>query len=201
LVGPLTITNSTVTDNRAVAPAGATFGGGLTTSTRVRLVYTTIADNAAGTGANVSADLTTPFRSGEIDALATVVANPQSGGADCFFPKGVSTLRFSWITDGSCSGAPDSTSIIGGGDPQLGPLADNGGPTATRSPATTSPLIDAIPVDACTGGGPAAIATDQRGVGRPQADGCDIGAVEVVATSPGVPPVPPAVVSAPAFTG
>jgi hypothetical protein len=56
-------------------------------------------------------------------------------------------------------------------------------------------------VDACTGSGAAAIATDQRGVTRPQGDGCDIGAVEVVATSPGVPQVPPAVVSAPAFTG
>jgi hypothetical protein len=69
-----------------------------------------------------------------------------------------------------------ATSAIVGVDPQLGPLRDNGGPTATRGLPSTSPAVDASPV-----GCPA---TDQRGVARPQdgnGDGrsiCDIGAYE-----------------------
>lgn len=65
-------------------------------------------------------------------------------------------------------------------DPQLGLLANNGGPTQTILPATTSPAIDA--------GIANGLATDQRGLPRtvkttftpaPGSDGTDIGAVEL----------------------
>jgi hypothetical protein len=59
-----------------------------------------------------------------------------------------------------------------GADPQLGPLAANGGPTQTHALAEGSPAIDAGAAGACP-------ATDQRGVGRPQRSGCDIGAYEL----------------------
>lgn len=55
--------------------------------------------------------------------------------------------------------------------PLLAPLADNGGPTLTHMPLPDSPAIDA---GNCASGP----ATDQRGVGRPQNETCDIGAVE-----------------------
>ncbi len=55
-------------------------------------------------------------------------------------------------------------------DPMLGPLADNGGATVTHAPLDGSPAIDA--------GGGDCHAFDQRGVGRPQGEQCDIGAVE-----------------------
>jgi hypothetical protein len=58
-------------------------------------------------------------------------------------------------------------------------------------PGTGSPLIDWIPVDACQADGASGISTDQRGVARPQAGGCDIGAVEVI----------PALPVEPSFTG
>jgi hypothetical protein len=58
----------------------------------------------------------------------------------------------------------------------LGPLADNGGPVPTRLPGAGSVLVDALPPAAC------AVATDARGVSRPQGAGCDIGAVEVAAS-------------------
>ncbi|HEY6555688.1 MAG TPA: choice-of-anchor Q domain-containing protein [Polyangiaceae bacterium] len=51
---------------------------------------------------------------------------------------------------------------------------DNGGPVRTRAPFAVSPLIDKIPAGACT------IATDARGIKRPQGSACDIGAVELV---------------------
>ena len=75
-------------------------------------------------------------------------------------------------------------------DPQLGPLEDNGGPTATMALATTSPAVDR--------GAAFGLATDQRGLPRPfdfssvpnssaaGADGSDIGAFELQ------PPAPPA---------
>lgn len=56
----------------------------------------------------------------------------------------------------------------------LGPLADNGGPTLTLLPQPGSAAIDANVSGGCNGG----VATDQRGDPRPYGSGCDIGAVE-----------------------
>jgi len=56
-------------------------------------------------------------------------------------------------------------------DPQLGPLQDNGGPTLTHALLGNSPAIDRGDPDNCP-------STDQRGVARPQGEGCDIGAYE-----------------------
>jgi len=63
----------------------------------------------------------------------------------------------------------------------LGPLADNGGPTMTHKPGDGglwegSVAIDVIPVDSCE------VAEDQRGQPRPAQRGtlmCDVGSVEV----------------------
>ena len=54
-------------------------------------------------------------------------------------------------------------------DPQLGPLAENGGTTETQALGATSPARDA---------GATAEATDQRGITRPQGPNDDIGAFE-----------------------
>jgi hypothetical protein len=56
-------------------------------------------------------------------------------------------------------------------DPQLGPLADNGGLTATHAIAITSPARNTANNATCQ-------PTDQRGVLRPQDINCDIGAFE-----------------------
>jgi CSLREA domain-containing protein len=93
---------------------------------------------------------------------ANCVAPESDGGHDISFP------------DATCAGANV--------DPQLLPLADNGGPTLTQALGPLSPAIDAVP--AVGAGCPA---TDQRGVSRPQGPACDIGAFEVAvsATSSG----------------
>jgi hypothetical protein len=80
-------------------------------------------------------------------------------------------------------------SNIFGVDPQLGPLDDNGGPTFTHLPATTSPVID-------KGNAPSGLVTDQRGEARTSDtdpananDGTDIGSVELPSgTGPPTPP-------------
>ena len=64
-----------------------------------------------------------------------------------------------------------------GVDPQLGPLADNGGPTDTIALMAGSPAIDA---------GAACPATDQRGLTRAQGTTCDAGAFESAFTAPPV---------------
>ena len=53
----------------------------------------------------------------------------------------------------------------------LGPLAGNGGPTATHALLDGSPAIDAADAALCP-------PTDQRGVVRPQGAACDVGAFE-----------------------
>jgi beta-glucanase (GH16 family) len=72
------------------------------------------------------------------------------------------------VQDGSCS--PVASDLVGV-NPLLGPLADNGGPTATHALLTDSPAVDGA-------GAESAPATDQRGVARPVGAGPDIGAFE-----------------------
>ena len=82
------------------------------------------------------------------------------------------TIRASLIAGGCPTGAicgPDVSSA----DPQLGPLAGNGGAWPTLAPGIDSPAIDAGADDVCA-------ETDQRDVSRPQGARCDIGAVEAI---------------------
>jgi hypothetical protein len=92
-----------------------------------------------------------------------------NGGGNCggVIADGGHNLSFG---DGSCA-AGFST-----GDPNLGPLGDNGGPSQTISLQPGSAAIDKIPAS-----GAGCPATDQRGVPRPAGAGCDIGAYEVAA--------------------
>ena len=87
---------------------------------------------------------------------------------------------------GNCSGSivdsGNNLTFSGGGcpatfatgDPNLGPLQDNGGPAQTISLAPGSAAIDKVPA---TGAG--CQTNDERGVHRPSGSACDIGAYEV----------------------
>jgi hypothetical protein len=65
---------------------------------------------------------------------------------------------------------------FGPGDPKLGPLQDNGGPTLTMALGRGSAAIDQIPTF-----GASCPLRDQRGVRRSGGRDCDIGAYEVAA--------------------
>jgi hypothetical protein len=85
---------------------------------------------------------------------------------------------------------PAGSNLIGV-DPQLGGLADNGGPTETQLPSINSPVVD-------KGSAPGDLTTDQRGDPRTvdtspanAHDGTDIGSVELATGPPGPPPPPP----------
>jgi CSLREA domain-containing protein len=75
-----------------------------------------------------------------------------------------------------CTVSGDQTGNVTGVDPLLGPLAQNGGPTATH--ALHGAAVNAGNPAAPGSGSPACEATDQRGVVRPFGSACDIGAYE-----------------------
>jgi predicted outer membrane repeat protein len=179
--GTASFTNSTVSNNSSSRDGGGVAAGD------VSLTYATVAGNNAPTGANIEI-----LSFDSIIAFGSVVALPDGGGANCDFqPAPVTTSHgYNWDDDGSCGFGAGPGDHPNGGDPLLGPLADNGGLTQTRLPQTGSPLIDAIPTASCQADGASGITTDQRGVGRPQGPGCDIGAVEVETAPSPSPAVP-----------
>ena len=180
----LSATNSTFSGNTA---GGS--GGGFTAN-EAALAYVTLAGNSAPDGANLFVDGAT----GDLASFGSVVALPQGGGANCSVDGVTTSNGYNYSDDDSCA-FTDGTDQQGAGDPVLGALAANGGPTETRLPGAGSPLIGAIPDTSCEDDGASGVTTDQRGVTRPQPVGCDIGAVEVevAAAAP--------VVLEPTFTG
>jgi hypothetical protein len=191
----VSLTNSTVSGNTATV-----VGGGVFARVGVTSVYSTIAGNNAPSGANIAIDSTDTLTS-----FGSVVALPAGGGGNCFFAQGPATVSngYNWDDDGSCAFGAGPGDHSNGGDPLLGPLTDNGGPTQTRLPQPGSGLIDAVPTTSCQADGASGITADQRRVARPQIGGCDIGAVEVEAPAPSpIPPVlAPPVQAVARFTG
>ena len=198
-VGDLTAINSTITGNSDTVD----IGGGASVFSTITLVYATVTDNTGTQGANLQLN----SESGQLTSFGSVVTDPH-GSTNCH-QNATTSQGYNYSDDASCgftnSAQGDRQSA---GDPLLGALGANGGPTATRLPSTGSPLIDAIPTASCQAGGAAGITTDQRGVTRPQLGGCDIGSVEVApAPAPtttavpttAAPATPVAVV--PSFTG
>jgi hypothetical protein len=209
-----TLTNSTITDNAGYA---------ILTGTNAVLVYSDIVRNGSIIGeASVSVaaiDVELPgglgtFTSpsvhvdaavipgqinagGTITSFASVLTLPQFGFVNCQSTGAKITNGYNFADDTSCgfTGTGDRQGV--GLDAQLGLLADNGGPTLTLLPATTSPLVDGVPAAACKADGAAGVTTDQRSLTRPGTGttACDIGSVELQFA------VPSPVVIIPAFTG
>jgi hypothetical protein len=187
----ITLTNDTITGNTAVN-GGGYYGAGCTSPTVASAFeFDTIsgntATNTAGAGNIQTID-------GSALTLAdSIVANGSaSGGAatNCLLTGGGSLTSGGYnLIDNTNCGSPAATDIIGK-NPQLGSLANNGGPTQTEEPAAASPAVGAIPSAACSGTG---VSTDQRGDPRGTgANGsCTIGSVEVEHGTPPAPPPPP----------
>jgi LPXTG-motif cell wall-anchored protein len=166
------IDSSTIADNSATAGIG---GIGLldgTATTSYLITHSTISGNTGAAGE--AGGLDAPNAPVTLDLDHTVVAG--NGANDTLFSDPATALTAAWSLvqnpDSLTSTAMNGTDLSGV-DPQLGPLADNGGPTQTMLPAASSPLIDAG--DPAITGAPA---TDQRGLPRIVRT-IDIGAVEV----------------------
>jgi hypothetical protein len=176
--GTLTVINSTISGNQATTSAGnggGLFNGGATAT----LVNTTINGNTAGSG-NGGGILND--NGATLNFTNTIVA--ASTGGDCVSLGTIGTNSHNLVQDGSCSPAVS-------GNPKLGPLMNNGGPTNTHALLATSPAIDAG--DDTVLGSPFFLTTDQRGDGFPRkvCTHVDIGAYEANAGTPPTINCPP----------
>lgn len=204
------IERSTVSANRTTSQLGGGIyldGGGVD---KLVVNSSTISGNTAAVGgaiASVGVDVDVNY-STIVNNAATVSA----GGIHMDNAAIDLRLNHSILAENTAPSSPDTNesfhlddSILGSGvglvltgerfvvgvDPELGPLADNGGPTLTHLPQAGSPAID--------GGNPLqiflGIFTDQRGRIRPSAP-VDIGSVEVAddVTSVWVPVTPARIV-------
>ena len=168
-LGNVTVTNSTLSGNTSIAWYG---GAIFHTDGVLELVDSTIASNTAPPGtAAIFVGTFTPANA-TLRLKRSIVADNIGGGCFAgFFGAGTVVLA----SDGNNVGSDASCNLNAAGDqpgtnPLLGPLAGNGGPTATHSLLPGSPAIDAA--------GLVCPAVDQRGVARPKGPACDVGAYE-----------------------
>jgi hypothetical protein len=145
------------------------------------VVACTIVKNAAGPGGEAGG-VWSAGGNGTLPGgfLNNIVAGNAGQSPDVY--DAFNSLRYNLvgITNGSSgfSALGDlAGSVASPIDPQVAPLADNGGPTLTMALMYSSPALDA-------GDSIGAPATDQRGIVRPQGRGVDIGAFEFQFTSP-----------------
>lgn len=188
-----------ILDRSTVSGNSANVGGGLRTLGDVEIVNSTISGNSSY-GWHGGALFHT---NGVVDILNSTIANnsgPDWAPSALFigsFDTAVPVLKLSnsiisgnqwyacdhWtgsvivisgghnlVQDDTCE--PDATDIIQT-EAGLAPLDNNGGPTLTHALLPGSPALDAADPALCP-------TTDQRGVIRPQGDGCDMGSFEAV---------------------
>ncbi len=171
--GALTATTSVFANNRANI-----IGGGLLSSRAATVENSTFFSNTAGITGGVHNDqaltLTNStiagaaggvglFNAGTLYMRNSLIAI-STGTGHCTNTGTIAENSNNLIADGSCSASLS-------GDPLLGALDDYGGDTQTVPLLPGSPAIDAGDVATC-------LATDQRGIARPQGSSCDIGAFE-----------------------
>jgi CSLREA domain-containing protein len=168
--GEVRVDNSTITGNTADAAGGGIY----TLAHDVYLRHTTVSGNTAGgVGRNVATNA-------GLHTFGSILAGG-IGSSDCGIELLTDSTGYNLDGDGTCNlaGVGDQSNI---GSPQLGALANNGGPTQTMLPLAVSLANGAVPAAACT-----VLTTDQRGITRPQGTNCEAGSVEVVE---GPPPAP-----------
>ena len=158
--GVLALVNSTVAGNRAIASGAGLFGEA---GARAKLNAVTIARNRAdsddaggGTGGGVFADAATVAVANSILAVNSATAGVRSDCGGARFTGAARNLISTQI-----GGCRPGAAIVAS-DPRLGPLARNGGPTATISLRFGSRAIGAA--------GASAPRRDQRGVRRADPD-------------------------------
>jgi uncharacterized repeat protein (TIGR01451 family)/CSLREA domain-containing protein len=169
LFGQMTVTNSTFFQNSS----SYLVDGVETEYGTLKLVHNTFFTTVPGT------NVTLYFVSSTVQLRANLIKTPQTKICD-----GVGALPISQgynITNGSSlcavAGIGDKTKT----DPQLDSFGSYGGLTRTMKLLANSPALDAVPAVECT------VNVDQRGISRPQFNGCDSGAFEADSLSSLIP--------------
>ena len=195
--GQFTLIDSTISGNHATYAGGGLYASGYAQKYQngINLQNSTIASNDSNYAGGIAFASTNGGPNDKYPVHqpigSTIVADntpndldQESGG----LPGTGFDLSFDLIENvgnADITELPPGSNIFGT-DPQLGPLANNGGPTQTQLPSINSPVVD-------KGNAPSGLTTDQRGEPRTvdtspanANDGTDIGAVEL----PTGPPVP-----------
>ncbi len=176
--GTLTLKNSNITQNQADAGGGIYIGGISSHS----ILNSTITQNSASTGGGISVHGNaavevnnstfagnSAVQSAEIEMIGQVTELIATNSIFVCTPENSNCYSYSNV--GHISLTNSITGVGTLSDYGLAALADNGGPTFTMALLPGSSLID-------TGNDAACAAVDQRGVGRPKGNHCDIGAYE-----------------------
>lgn len=171
----LALTNCTLSANEASGLSSQ--GGGVWNGGLVTFVNCTVASNsvAGEEGGGIWNSSNVVLKSSLVAGNLTSSGNQDCGGA-------INSQGFNLIQNtNGCAITNILAGNIYGQDPLLGPLQNNGGPTATHALLQGSPAIDK--------GSSSGVSTDQRGLLRPAdfvgianssgGDGSDIGAYEV----------------------
>jgi hypothetical protein len=166
--GTLEVTNSTFSKNSAADIGGGIFNTSFGTLT---VTNSTISGNSATNhGGGIY-----NFSGGTATLKNTIVANSPSG-ENCFSEGTLADGGYN-IEDGTSCSFSEANNSMPSTDPLLASsLAKNGGPTKTIALLKGSPALNAIPQG--TNGCGTDVITDQRGVKRPQGEGCEIGSFE-----------------------
>jgi hypothetical protein len=170
--GQLILTNSTVSGNMA----GDTGGGITVFGSKAIITFCTIYDNTAKNGGGLSIQDNQAQQSDVEMGNSIVAGNHAPVGTDIagtLISNGYNLIQS--VSEASLllenSPLTDLTHVL----PNLGPLQNNRGPTETHALIPGSLAIDGVPLEACHLD---TISTDQRGARRPQGPACDIGAYE-----------------------
>lgn len=204
--GSMTVRRCTISDNGASSPSPPGLAGGIINlSGTLSLTNSTVSGNAGSSAGGI-------HNSGGtlVVASSTMSGNTSPLGVSGIESAGGTVTVGGSVIDGDCRQGAGTITSIGHnvespgdtcgfdqtGDQSgvteeqlnLGPLADNGGPTQTHEPGgggfgDDSFAIDQIPATACLDADGSALTEDQRGQARPESGGsmCDVGAVEVQA--------------------
>jgi hypothetical protein len=191
--GTFTLNNSTVNNNAGNSSGLSGSGINIASAATVAINNSTISGNSGGTGEGIyntgsltlnnstisnSTSYGLKNSGGNVILQNTIIANSNSAHGDCYNGSSgtITSQGYNLIERASsCSFVAIAGDIAGtSASPikaKLVALQNNGGNTSTHALLATSPAVN--------GGNPSTcLSTDQRGVSRPQAGICDIGAYE-----------------------
>ncbi|HET9049637.1 MAG TPA: choice-of-anchor Q domain-containing protein [Chiayiivirga sp.] len=171
------VSNSTFSGNRANSEGGAIYNDGRGGVSSPLLLNLTLTSNQAQRGAAIYSTAVAGASAPDLSNLI-VWGNLNDSGDDVVNDQAQPYIAYSIIRGAYVGPNHDWNNAIGldGGhnldsDPQLLPLADNGGATPTHMILRWSIPVDRADPATCPD-------VDERGVSRPQDAVCDIGAVE-----------------------